>query len=60
MPITFDPELESSSDHDTRIWMYTENKYCKLEISPFYSKNTWKMCVKGKRVKSITKRPNNI
>jgi hypothetical protein len=34
--------------------MYKETKYCNLEISPFYIKNTFKMYVKCAGVKSVT------
>jgi len=39
---SFDPELGSSSGHDTRIRMYTEMNYYNLEITAFNIENTLK------------------
>jgi len=39
MATSFDPQLGSSSGHDTRLRKYTETKFRKWEISPFYIKN---------------------
>jgi hypothetical protein len=39
----FDPRLVSSSGHDTGMWIYTETKHYKLEISTFYIKNVCKV-----------------
>ena len=51
---SFDPELGSSSGHDRRMWMYTDTKYRKLEISLFYFEKAFKVYIKCTRVKSIT------
>ena len=50
MTTRFDLELGSSSGPDRRIWVYTETKYHKLEISSC----TLNMYVKCTRVQSIT------
>jgi hypothetical protein len=57
---SLDLEIGSSSGSDARIWLYTETKYLSLEISPFYIKNTFKVYVKCKMVKPVTKRPKDV
>jgi hypothetical protein len=52
MANSFEPRLWSSSGHDTRMSTYT--KYRKLEISPIYIKNTFKLYVEYTHVKWIT------
>jgi len=38
MATDFDPEFVSLSGHDTRLWIYIETKYYKLEIFLLYLK----------------------
>jgi hypothetical protein len=58
--VSLGPEFESSSGHDTIIWMYTEINYYNLEIPDFNIENTLRVHEKCTRVKSNIKSSNNL